>query len=74
MLEFKSDQVSLLKNDGTEVRGMQAKYNKKTVTVITRDGQQWNVSPCFLTTAHKTYKERAWVKYKSLYLCYQSSL
>ena len=54
MLEFKiGDQVSFVKNDGTEVNGMLTKYNKKTVTVITRDGQQWNVSPGFLTTAHK---------------------
>ena len=27
------------------------KYNKKTVTVITDDGQRWNVSPSFLSKA-----------------------
>jgi len=28
--------------------GIVARYNRKTVTVITSDGQQWNVSPVFL--------------------------
>lgn len=28
--------------------GIIARYNRKTVTVITSDGQQWNVSPGFL--------------------------
>jgi len=27
------------------------KYNKKTVTVITDEGQRWNVSPSFLRKA-----------------------
>jgi hypothetical protein len=27
------------------------KYNQKTVTVITDDGQRWNVSPSFLSKA-----------------------
>jgi hypothetical protein len=28
---------------------MLTRYNKKTVTVITDDGRQWNVSPNFLS-------------------------
>ena len=31
--------------------GMLVKYNKKTVTVITDEGQRWNVSPSFLRKA-----------------------
>jgi hypothetical protein len=30
---------------------MLARYNRKTVTVISDDGRQWNVSPGFLTKA-----------------------
>src|SRR5215212_3133765 len=33
------------------VEGMLTRYNKKTVTVITDDGRQWNVSPAFLSKA-----------------------
>ena len=29
--------------------GIISKYNKKTVTVVTSDGQQWNVAPTFLS-------------------------
>lgn len=28
--------------------GMLTRYNKKTVTVITDEGQHWNVAPSFL--------------------------
>ena len=30
---------------------MLTRYNKKTVTIITSDGRQWNVSPTFLSKA-----------------------
>jgi hypothetical protein len=30
------------------VRGMVARYNKKSVTVVTDDGHRWPVSPTFL--------------------------
>jgi hypothetical protein len=33
------------------VTGMLVKYNKKTVTVITEEGQRWNVSPSLLSKA-----------------------
>ncbi len=31
--------------------GVLAKYNKKTVTIITENGERWNVSPSLLTKA-----------------------
>jgi hypothetical protein len=36
---------------GGLVEGMLIRYNKRTVTIITDDGHQWNVSPGYL---HKT--------------------
>jgi hypothetical protein len=30
---------------------MLTRYNKKTVTVVTDEGRQWNVSPTFLSKA-----------------------
>lgn len=34
-----------------QVTGMLIKYNKKTVTVVTDEGQRWNVSPGLLRQA-----------------------
>ena len=48
MLEFKlGDRVTFRPEGHPPVTGMLARYNKKTVTVITEDGQHWNVSPSF---------------------------
>ena len=33
---------------------MLTRYNRKTVTVITDDGQHWNVSPQFLRRVEST--------------------
>ena len=33
------------------VEGMLTRYNRKSVTVITDDGHQWNVSPALLSRA-----------------------
>lgn len=33
------------------VHGVLTRYNRKTVTVISEDGAQWNVSPSFLRKA-----------------------
>ena len=33
------------------VEGMLTRYNRKSVTVITDDGRQWNVSPALLSRA-----------------------
>ena len=50
MLEFKiGDRVTFRPPGQGQVEGMLMRYNKKTVTVITDDGRQWNVSPNFLS-------------------------
>jgi hypothetical protein len=50
MLEFKiGDRVTFLAEGGGVIEGMLTRYNRKTVTVITDDGRQWNVSPAFLS-------------------------
>ncbi len=52
MLEFKiGDRVTFQPENRPPVVGMLTRYNKKTVTVITRDGQHWNVSPSLLQKA-----------------------
>ena len=49
MLEFKiGDRVSFQPAGCPLVIGMLTRYNRKTVTVITDDGQHWNVAPQFL--------------------------
>jgi hypothetical protein len=49
MLEFKiGDRVSFQGGEHGLVEGMLTRYNRKTVTVITDDGRQWNVSPGLL--------------------------
>ena len=39
--------------------GMITRYNRKTVTVITEDGGQWNVAPTLLRLADPPRAERA---------------
>jgi hypothetical protein len=49
MLEFNiGERVTFQPEGQTPVTGMITRYNKKTITVITDDGQHWNVSPRFL--------------------------
>ena len=49
MLEFRiGDRVSFQPQGRPPVVGMLTRYNRKTVTVITDDGQHWNVAPQFL--------------------------
>jgi hypothetical protein len=44
MLEFKvGDRVSFKPDDRPALCGVLTKYNKKTVTVITDNGEHWNV-------------------------------
>ena len=46
MLEFSiGDRVYFEPSGRPPVEGMLTRYNKKSVTVITDDGQRWNVSP-----------------------------
>jgi hypothetical protein len=49
MLQFNiGERVTFQPEGQPPVVGMLTRYNKKTVTVITDDGQHWNVSPRFL--------------------------
>lgn len=52
MLQFRiGDRVTFEPQSGTPVFGVLTRYNKKSVTVITDDGQPWNVSPRLLRLA-----------------------
>jgi uncharacterized cupredoxin-like copper-binding protein len=42
------DRVSFTANDGTIKTGRVMRLNKKTVSLLTEDGQQWKVSPALL--------------------------
>jgi len=50
MMEFSiGEKVCFSPPGHGELAGILVKYNKKTVTVLTEDGQKWNVSPHLLT-------------------------
>jgi hypothetical protein len=54
MMEFNiGETVSFSPPGRGEVTGILVKYNKKTVTVLTEDGQKWNVSPHLLKMVKK---------------------
>lgn len=49
MLQFRIGQrVSFQPEGRAPIVGMIARYNKKSVTVVTADGQRWNVAPGLL--------------------------
>jgi hypothetical protein len=49
MLEFRiGDRVSFHPQGHPVLTGMLTRYNRKTVTVITDNGQHWNVAPALL--------------------------
>jgi hypothetical protein len=49
MLAFQpGDMVSFDTDRGRKIAVM-VKYNQKTVTILTNDGERWNVSPSLLT-------------------------
>lgn len=49
MMGFRiGEKVRFRPSGQSEVIGTLTRYNKKTVTVITEDGEHWNVSPSFL--------------------------
>jgi len=55
MLDFSIGERVSFQPDGHPVlAGIIAKYNRKTVTVITDNGQQWNVAPAFLRKVEST--------------------
>ena len=50
MLEFRiGDRVAFRADGRGTVEGMLTRYNRKSVTVITDDGHQWNVAPALLS-------------------------
>jgi hypothetical protein len=52
MLEFSiGDRVTFDADGRGEVTAILTRYNKKSVTVVTDDGDRWNVSPRFLRKA-----------------------
>ena len=52
MLDFRiGEKVRFRPAGHPELIGTITRYNKKTVTVITEDGQHWNVTPSFLSKA-----------------------
>jgi hypothetical protein len=49
MLDFRiGDRVAFQPPGRHPLEGVLTRYNRKTVTVITDDGAQWNVSPVYL--------------------------
>ena len=52
MLDFRiGERVSFQPDGQPLLTGILTKYNRKSVTVITEQGQQWNVAPVFLRKA-----------------------
>ena len=57
MLEFKvGDRVTFQPEGRPLLVGMLTRYNKKTVTVITDDGEHWNIAPGFIRKAEQSAK------------------
>jgi hypothetical protein len=55
MLEFSvGEKVCFSPPGHSEVVGILVKYNRKTVTVLTEEGQKWNVSPHLLDKAKES--------------------
>jgi len=48
MLEFKIGERVWFRTDVREVEGVLVRYNRKSVTVVTDNGERWTVSPGFL--------------------------
>jgi hypothetical protein len=60
MLDFRiGDRVTFQPDGRPPGVGMLTKYNRKSVTVITDDGQKWNVAPSFLRKAEVTVSSGA---------------
>ena len=52
MLEFRiGERVTFHPEGRAAITGMITRYNKKTVSIVTDDGQRWNVAPRFLERA-----------------------
>lgn len=48
MLQYRVGQRVSFRGNGRVVHGVLTRYNRKTVTVISDTGEQWNVSPTLL--------------------------
>ena len=58
MLEFRiGDRVAFQGDGRGRVEGMLTRYNRRTVTILTDDGDQWNVSPSLVSRATATGKK-----------------
>jgi len=58
MLEFSiGEQVSFQPDGRPLITGIISKYNRKTVTVVTSDGHQWNVPPMYLRKAEASPRQ-----------------
>ncbi len=59
MLEFSiGERISFQPEGHPMLTGIIAKYNRKSVTVITEQGQQWNVAPVFLRKAESPARSK----------------
>jgi hypothetical protein len=57
MMNFqRGEQVRFRDKRGRWVRGILAKYNQKTVTVLSEDGAQWNVNPSLIERASEGHR------------------
>lgn len=57
MMDFElGETVQFEDGNGRSISGFIAKFNKKTVSVVTKEGQRWNVSPRFLQKANPQTK------------------
>ena len=60
MLEFsRGDDVEFIATGGRHVFGRIVKLNKKTVSIVTPDGERWNVAPSFLSKTDKKESEKS---------------
>ncbi len=58
MMQFSpGDKVTFEPHNRERQIGTLVKFNKKTVTVLTEDGQSWNVAPHLLSKANKQKSE-----------------
>jgi len=56
MIKFSvGDKVTFRPSGYEQQTGVLVKYNKKTVTVVTDQGERWNVSPTLLTKAEDSH-------------------
>ena len=58
MLDYKiGERVTFQPADRPPMVGIVTRYNRKTVTVVTENGQQWNVAPGLLRPAERERSE-----------------